>query len=324
MKRASGWVVSFVAVVGIALLAWFNRYNIYDWYRLLDYTPPSAIVQLANQTTMTPYARKLFYVYHPIIEASAAFNQDCQVTEQAIVLGCTAINKGIWLYSVSDPQLNGVEQVTAAHEMLHVAYSRLSSSELKYINNLVMTTYNKLAPTDPLLKSEYESYLKTEGAGAVPNEMHSVLGTEISSLPPALETYYKQYFTNRQAIVNYANRYEAVFTLRQQEVQQDDQQLSTWQKQISSDEQTLQTQDQQIQTQQSQLNQYRSSGEDTQYNDAIPSYNQNVNSYNSLIAQTKQLIAQYNQLVATRNSIAVSEDKLIQSISSLPSSISSK
>jgi flagellar biosynthesis/type III secretory pathway protein FliH len=324
MKHATGWLIGLVAVILIATLGWFNRYNIYDWYRLHDYTPPTAIIQLANQTTMTPYARKLFYVYHPIIEGSAAFNQDCQVTAQAIVLGCTAINKGIWLYNVQTPQLNGVEQVTAAHEMLHVAYSRLSSSKLKYINNLVMATYNKLAPNDPLLRSEYQSYLKTEGAGAVPNELHSVLGTEISKLPSALETYYAQYFTNRQAIVNYANSYEGAFTQRQAQVQKDDQQLSTWQKEISSDEQTLQTEDQQIQAQSAQLNQERSSGQTNAYNSGVPAYNQAVDSYNTLIGQTKQLIDQYNTLVASRNSIAVSEDKLIQSISSLPSSISSQ
>src|ERR1035438_2196603 len=129
MKKALGWVIGLIVIISIGFLTWANRYNIYDTYRLYDYTPPTAITQLAAQTTMTPYAKKLFYVYHPTLEGSTSFNKDCQVTEQAIVLGCTAINRGIWLFNVSDPQLNGVEQVTAAHEMLHVAYSRLRSEE---------------------------------------------------------------------------------------------------------------------------------------------------------------------------------------------------
>lgn len=321
MKRVLGWVIGLGVVAGLVFLGWLNRYNIYDEYRLYDYTPPPAIVTLANQTTMTPYARKLFYVYHPTIEGAVAFNKDCQVTEQAIVLGCTSINRGIWLYNVTDPRINGVEQVTAAHEMLHVAYSRLSPSELKYVNNLVMTTYYKLAPTDPLLKTEYQSYLKTEGAGAVPNEMHSVLGTEVGTLPPALESYYKQYFTNRQAIVAYANQYEGVFTQREQEVKSDDQQLSSWQQQINTNEQALQAQYQQIQSQQSQLNQLKASNQINAYNSEVDTYNNNVDSYNNLINQTKSIISGYNQLIITRNAIAVQEDDLIKSISSLPNTI---
>ena len=321
MNKTLGWGIGLTVLIAVGLLTWVNRYNIYDSYRLYDYTPPNAIVQLANQTTMTPYAKKLFYVYHPIIENSNDFNKDCQVTEAAIVLGCTSINRGIWLYNVSDPQLNGVEQVTAAHEMLHVGYSRLSPSELKYINGLIIATYNKLAPTDPLLKTEYQSYLKTEGQGAVDNELHSVLGTEISTLPPALESYYSRYFTNRQVIVNYANQYEDVFTERQQQVQQDDQQLNSWQQQISSDETQLQSQNQQIQAQLTQLNQLKANGQTDEYNSQIPAYNSAVDTYNALVDSTKQLITGYNQLVVSRNSIAISEDKLIQSISSLPSSI---
>jgi hypothetical protein len=325
-KRSSGLatLITAVLLIGLVFLAWINRYNIYDEYRLYNYTPPTSIVSLANQTTMTPYARKLFYVYHPVFENANVFNQDCNVTEQAIVLGCTQINKGIWLYNVQDSQLNGIEQVTAAHEMLHVGYSRLSPSKLKYINNLVMSTYYKLAPTDPLLKSEYESYLKTEGAGAVPNEMHSVLGTEVAVLPPALENYYKIYFTNRQAIVNYANQYESVFTSRQKAVQTDDSQLSAWQLTINSNEASLKTQYQQITAAQAQLNTYKSSGQISAYNSGVDSFNNLVENYNSLVDQTKSLITQYNNLVITRNAIAVQEDNLIQSISSLPNTISTK
>jgi hypothetical protein len=324
MKRYLGFLIGLVTILGLGLLGWLNRYNLYDAFRLYHYKPPVAIVQLADQTTMTPRARRLFYVYHPVIENSMAFNQDCQVTEQAIVLGCTVINKGIYLYDVKDPELNGVEQVTAAHEMLHIVYSRLSHSELSYINNLVLTTYNQLAPSNSVLKGEYQSYLKTEGSGAVLNELHSVLGTEISQLPPTLENYYKQFFTNRQVIVNYASHYENLFLQRQQMVEQDDQQLSTWQQTIGSDESQLQLENQQLASHLAQLNQLRSSDQVDAYNNSVASYNQEVVTYNNLINQTKQLINQYNNLLAVRNSIALSENKLVQSISSLPSTITAQ
>jgi hypothetical protein len=239
-------------------------------------------------------------------------------------LGFTAINKVLYLYSVNDPVLTGVEQVTAAHELLHIGYSRLSSSELKYVNGLVLSTYNNLAPTYPLLNSEYQSYLKGEGAGAVANEMHSVLGTEIGNLPQPLEDYYKKYFTNRQAIVNYANNYEKVFTQRQSQVAQDDKQMLLWQQQINTNQQQLQLDETQLQSQQNILNQQKNNGQAETYNNSVNSYNFAVSKYNILVAQTKSLISQYNQLVVDRNNLANSEDKLIQSISSLPNTISSQ
>ncbi len=322
--KGLGWLITLLAIIGLVILGWVNRYNIYDEYRLFNYTAPASIATLADQTTMTPYARKLFYVYHPTIENAAAFNQDCSVTEQAVVLGCTSINKGIWLYNVQDPELNGVEQVTAAHETLHVAYSRLSPSELKYVNNLVMSAYNSLAPTNPQLKSEHDSYLKTEGPGSIPNEMHSVLGTEVSVLPSALENYYKTYFTNRQAIVNYANQYENAFTQRQKIVQADDNQLNAWHQQILVNKQTLQDQNQQILAQQTQLNQLRDSGQISAYNSGVDSFNKSIENYNSLVAQTRSLISNYNQLVVSRNAVAFQVNNLSKEINSQPSTISGK
>lgn len=321
MKRS--WigllVLAIIVLAGVGL--WSQRLWFFDSIRLFDYTPPPMIAQLASEDTMTAYSKHLFYVYHPTLEGSTQFNQNCKVSEQAIVLGCTVIGQGIYLYSVNDPQLNGVEQVTAAHEMLHVAYSRLSSSERTKVDSMVMSTYNQLAPNDPLLRSEEQSYLNTEGAAEVPNELHSVLGTEIANLPPALEAYYNQYFTNRQAIVNYANDYEAAFTSRQQQVSQDDQQLTAWQQQINVNEASLNSQIQQITQAQTQLNGLKNSGQISTYNASVDGYNQQVAAYDSLVNQTKTLIDNYDQLVAERNSIATAENKLTQSISSLPSTL---
>jgi hypothetical protein len=227
------------------------------------------------------------------------------------------IDRGIYLYNIQDPALNGVEQVTAAYEMLHVAYSRLSSSELKTVNALVISTYNKLAPNDPQLRAEYASYLKTEGPGAIDNEMHSTLGTEIGNLPPALNNYYKKYFKDRQVIVNYADQYESVFTTRQNQVTSDDSQLATLKTQISALNTELTNEYASIEGQQANMDSLKANGDYSQYNSDIGPYNTLVYQYNYQIGQDQTLVNQYNSLVAARNSIAISENKLSDEINSL-------
>ncbi len=112
------------AIIFVAIGAITKRDAIYDWWRLHDYAPPAAAVQFADDTTMTAKARTLFYINHPKLEQSVAFNGECpNNSEKAIVLGCYHPNQnGIFLFMVNDKTLSGVEQVTAAHEMLHAAY----------------------------------------------------------------------------------------------------------------------------------------------------------------------------------------------------------
>jgi hypothetical protein len=321
-KRTLIGLIVLVAIITAGLILWSQRKWFFDEIRLYNYKAPTQIATLASQDTMTPYGKKLFYIYHPVLENSTQFNSNCSVTEEAIVLGCTVLNQGIYLYNVQSSDLNGVEQVTAAHEMLHVAYDHLSSSERKKVDGMVWAAYSSLSKSNSLLSTEEASYLKTEGASAVPNELHSVLGTEIAKLPSALESYYSQYFTNRQAIVSYANSYEGEFLSRQQTIAKDDQQLATWLQQIGQDESQLKTENQQINQEQQQLDSLKSSGQIASYNSMVASFNQSVDDYNSLLNTAKQLLASYNQLVIQRNSVAATENQLTKAISSLPSTLS--
>src|SRR6266852_8698351 len=78
-----------LALVGVSFLIWQERLTAWDWVRLHNYQPSNIVRQLADQTTMTTNARRLFYIYHPQIDDSAQFNRNCRVTSQAVVLGCT-------------------------------------------------------------------------------------------------------------------------------------------------------------------------------------------------------------------------------------------
>jgi hypothetical protein len=302
-------------LICLGVIGLVEERNIQDYFKLRNYNPPVAILNLAKDDTMTPYALKVFKVNHPSIEDKQIFSVNCPNDggEKTIVLGCYHSDQaGIFLLNVNDTRLNGVQQVTAAHEMLHAAYDRLSTSERNKVDSMLLSYYNH-GLTDPRIKQDINLYKQTEPHDVV-NEMHSVFGTEIANLPAPLESYYKKYFTDRQKIAAYANQYEAAFTSRQTLVNQDDMQLSSMKTQIQIMEADIKTKYSAVTSEQNTLSSEKTSNVDA-YNAALDGYNQQVDAYNNEVNSLKTLVAQYNTLVSSRNSVALSENQLSQELS---------
>src|SRR5690348_17199642 len=120
-----------LVLFGLLGLVAKNPYTVSDWLRLRNYQPDASVLTIADATSMTDRARHMFFINHPALQDKAAFHQSCpQYDEQTIVIGCyESGQRGIFVLKVDDQRLNGVEEVTAAHEMLHAAYERLSNSE---------------------------------------------------------------------------------------------------------------------------------------------------------------------------------------------------
>jgi hypothetical protein len=307
-----------VIALWIVFLGWavLNHQKVYDWWHLRGYTPPTAIKNLAAQDTMNDYAKRIFYVNEPIIEAKSAFSEKCPADggEKTIVLGCYHSDQaGIFILNVDDPRLDGVEEVTAAHEMLHAAYDRLSKSERGHVDAMLQDFYDN-GLTDERIKSTINSYKTTEPDDLV-NEMHSIFGTEVANLPAPLEAYYKKYFTDRQQIAAFAAKYQSEFTSRKAQVAQYDAQLAGMKTQINNLEADLNAKQAQIDAEQSRLNSLRSSGDIDGYNAGVPGYNYLIDQYNAEVAQVKDLINQYNSLVETRNAVALEEGQLVKELS---------
>lgn len=321
--RQSGYLRQLVSIallvlwLGTLWLVATNRQTIIDWWRLRQYQAPALVAQLAAQDTMTDYGRKIFYVNHPIIDNKTTFHDKCPNNggEQTIVLGCyIGGQSSIFLLSVNDPRLDGVVQVTAAHEMLHGAYDRLGAVERQKVDTLLMNYYTTQL-TDERVKTTIEAYKKSEPRDVV-NEMHSVFGTEISSLPPDLELYYQRYFTNRAQVAAFAAQYQAAFTSRKAVITSYDKQLSDLKAQVTATESDLKTKHVAIEAQQSSLVSLRDNGNIAAYNAGVPAYNALVDDYNHEVETVKDLIAQYNQLVASRNTVALEQDELSKELSS--------
>lgn len=312
-KSKLGSIIFLVLLFGVPAVVFSQRLHIYDWYRLRGYDVPSKVAMLADDTTMVPSMRRIFYVYHPSIEDKSSFNGHCRSDEKTIVLGCYVNQQGIYLLSVTDERLNGIEQVTAAHESLHAAYARLNKSQKSSVDTMISAAFAGI--TDQRIKDNVELYRK-QNSSIVPNELHSILGTEVATLPANLETYYKQYFSNRAKIVAYSEQYEQAFTDRKNQVNDYDAQLVSLKQRIDALQASLQKQTIALQSERQRMDGLRTSGQIAAYNEAVPGYNAKIGAYNVDIDALSGLVDKYNDIVIKRNEIANEESELAKAIDS--------
>lgn len=290
-----------------------QKQEIYDWWRLREFKPSSQIVQLATDTTMNEKTRRLFYVYHPALEDKTIFNDHCRDDEQTIVLGCYISGEAIHLFDITDTRLNGIEEVTAAHETLHAAYARLSEKDRKWVDDMTSKVFTAL--NDERLNNTIDLYRKQKPE-TVPNELHSILGTEVRNLPAELEAYYQRYFTDRQKVVTYSEKYEQVFTDRKNQITAYDQQLTSLKQQIDALQNSLVNDEVELNATSAHLSELRDNNQLAEYNAGVPGYNAKVKIYNKNIAKLKDLINQYNDLIPKRNDLASEEQELAKAIDS--------
>jgi len=304
---------SFITILFVfaPFVAMYERQNIYDMWSLKNYKAPANISKLATDTTMTSKATKIFYVARPTVQDKQAFISFCESAEKTIVLGCYKRGSGIYVYNVKDERLNGVLEVTAAHEMLHAAYDRLNTAEKANINKLTDAVFKDLK--DERITKNIESY-RSRDPSVVPNELHSILATEVKTLTPELETYYKKYFTDRQKVVSLSTLYEAEFSKRTNQIEAYDLQLKSLKSEIDNYNVDLVNQAAIIDTESSRLQSLLKIENFAEYNSGIPGYKKLVNKYNSDIAKLKAKINAYNVIIGQRNLIVTEEQELFNAI----------
>lgn len=295
--------------------AFWQRQFIYDEYKLRTFTPTAEVSQLATEATMTDGAKRIYFVNQPEQKQKANFADFCpNSSAETAVLGCyLSGQQGIYLLEVTNSELQGIEQVTAAHEMLHAAYDRLPSKEKKRINQALRDFYQKY-PDNKVVQDTLKSYKKSSQTELI-NEMHSIFGTQISDLPAVLNDYYSQYFVDRRKLVTYYEKYEQAFTSRQQRIDSYDAELNSIKLSLDSVEKTAEAQKAELDTRLKQLEQYERGNQVDAYNSSVNSYNALVQAYNANINRIQSLVDQYNKLVADRNAIAFEERRLVESIS---------
>lgn len=293
-------------------VGFWQRQNAQDWWKLRSYEPPVNVARLATTSSMTEKARRIFYVQHPEIQEKDAFYKSCEEGETTVVLGCYKSNGSIFLLKVNDSRLAGVQEVTAAHEMLHAAYQRLSAREKQRVDSLLNQAYAGV--TNSSITDKIDLYKKS-GAD-ITNELHSILGTEVETLPAQLEQYYAQYFDNRSTLTNFSKLYTELFASRKQKVADLDTRLAAIEAQVTANNQELNKKKAAIDAESARLDGLLRANKIDEYNQGVVAYNQSLAPFRSQLAETNSLIAQYKSILDERNSIAVEAQELSRALDS--------
>jgi hypothetical protein len=322
-RLMSGGLVprSLIYVLILGLLIWEFIYRDYliDSYTLLNYQPASNVSQVAENSDLTDLGKRYFYASRPEINDRSNFNNNCKVhNEKTVVLGCYA-DRRIYLFNVTDSRLSGIEEVTAAHEMLHAAYDRLTFWQKNDVDRMVEAWYPHI--TDQRIKDIMVEYATTE-PGQRDNELHSILATEVRNLSPELEDYYKQYFTDREKVVAYSEGYESVFIGIQNQQEQLSNELSNLASQVNSEVASYNAEFERLSTDVNNFNAKASkpngfssiddynSGRDAllarqeQLSNQMDRINQRTSDYNNKRAQLEDLNGQTASLSQSVNSLA--------------------
>lgn len=303
-------------IVVIAIVGFKYTQDIQDWAKLVRYQPPQEIARLATVTTMTDTGRRLFYVNTPQIEARKSPLNLCKNTEHTVVLGCYVTGKGIFLQSVPDPRLEGVMEVTAAHEVLHVAYDRLSLLEQQQLDRKLQSAFGRLK--NQRIRNLIGLYNKQDPR-SVNTELHSILGTEVRNLSGELEEHYRTYFNNRSAIVALSEQYEGVFTSLRNKAKTLTQQLASRKLMMEQLGQQVDAEAANIQSERNSLQSSIAANPQADNNALVARFNDRVENYNRLVAELRQQNDNYNQMVNEHNTLALEEKSLVESLQNKPS-----
>ncbi len=267
---------------------------------------------IAEQTTMTPEGKRYFYLARPQLDNKTTFNQHCPTGELTQVLGCYNRNR-IYILDVDKAELEKVEDVTGAHEMLHAAYDRLTAGEKSKVDEELESYYATVI--DPKLRELIAQYDRAE-PGERLNELHSILPTQVETLSPTLEEYYKRYFTNRQAIVASYKQYEGVFDSLQSRYDTLKNEIDSLKKEIDVAKAEYEDAAAEADRLTAQITSLRNRGKSAESNQLVPAQNAAVNKVNALANEIKVMVNTYNADVDEVNRLALEQNELVQSLNS--------
>ena len=195
-------------IAAFALLS-LNQQRVRDQIAIWNFTPSAAVEAHVERTTMTEEGRLLYFASEPVVIPEETFDPICSEVEGAGILGCYLTGyQQIFLYEVTDERLDGAEDVTAAHEMLHAAWDRMSVSDRDALVPLLEAEVTKRADDEELAET-LKFYAEVE-PGERANELHSIIGTQFADVGAELEEHYAEYFNDRSAVTGLNETSQAV------------------------------------------------------------------------------------------------------------------
>jgi hypothetical protein len=270
------------------------------------------LVGLLESSTMTPAARKVVASVTSSVDDKSKFADDCPLREvpDTLVLGC--FGRGtLRVLRVDRPDLAPVMTVSMAHEMLHGAYQQLGPAERHKLDAEIERVYRTL--DDPQLTDLVAAYAISE-PGRRDDELHSLLGTQVATLSPALERHYRRFFSDRQRVVAAFRSYDDVLGSLEREHDDLKAQLTPMKAQLDDLDARLDEAGARSNDLASQIDDLRAQGRIPESNDLVEAQNAAYREAEALLEQDHALVDQYNALVDRYNQLVQQANEIYDSL----------
>ncbi|MBR5389463.1 hypothetical protein IK146_02805 [Candidatus Saccharibacteria bacterium] len=196
------YLLAIASVIFIVAAVFFliNHTAIVDTFKGIGYNPTPDMLTVKQSLQLTDEGTRIFNATRPLLASSDDFNSSCESHDEAVsVLGCYTGDR-IYIYNVDDASLPGIRESTAAHELLHAIWNRLTGLEKSELVPVLEQVYSQQSGN---LHETIESYPEDERIG----ELYVRIATQITSLPDALETHYAKYFSDQDKVASFYNSY---------------------------------------------------------------------------------------------------------------------
>lgn len=209
LRRYLGPLFLLLLAGAIAFASVGYRQPIIDFVRSNQFQPTAEIADIRRDLQLTDLGTLYFNASEPVLKPAEEFNRACKQNRETNnpILGCY-VNQRIYIFDVTNQKLQGIEETTAAHELLHAAYERMGASEQERLDSALETAYSRVKT--PELEQRMAYYRESE-PGQEMNELYAILGTEVEGLGHVLEDNYAAFFKDRRKILNFYKAYSSVF-----------------------------------------------------------------------------------------------------------------
>ena len=184
--------------------------------------------RIMEDLDLTDRGEFLFKASRPVLSSRDEFNSTCRTVmdEEVAVLGCY-VDEDIYVYNIDSAELDGVRELTTAHELLHAVWARMGESER---SELAADLKQVLEKNQEVLGEELNAY----DAAEKQEELFVRAGTEVANLPAGLEKVYGEVFSNQDKVVGFYNKYIQVFRAMEKEMDELAAQMQSIQGEIDS------------------------------------------------------------------------------------------
>lgn len=236
---------------------------------------------IASEAGVDFTGKYYLYTSNPQLTTMDNVANACQNDKDTVLsLGCNVSVNGvhtIYVSDVNEPSLQGIEEYSMVHEMLHTVFAKLSTTEKKQIVDELKAQYPKIeASSDSMIKAAIKPYIGLPEEDFY-DELHSIAPIYEFSLSDKLENYYKCYLTDRNIIRSHYRASEGI-------VDQAEQDLDSWKTAIDKYDKWVENNMPVIEKQANDLQYLAYNGNYYAYNRLVPIYNKNIDLYNSVYA----------------------------------------